>query len=91
MSELSLQRTYRSEFLEQVWKREWKLKRPERHLEVLRSTEGCLAAHVDDPYAVVVESDRILTYTCAGGTILDKEFLCKQLTEISFYGLFILW
>ena len=83
VSELSLQRTYRSEFLEQVWKREWKLKRPERHLEVLRYTEACLAAHVDDPYAVVVESDSILTYTCAGGTTLDKKFLCKHHDEAS--------
>lgn len=81
MSELSLQRTYRSEFLEQVWRREWKLKRPERHLEVLRTTEASAAAYVDDPYAIVVEPDRILTFTCAGGATLDKTFLCKHHDE----------
>ncbi|MCA9777576.1 MAG: hypothetical protein KC800_12695 [Candidatus Eremiobacteraeota bacterium] len=83
MSELSLQRAYRSEFLDQVWEREWKLKKPDRHLEVLRAAEACSAAHVDDPFAIVVESNRIFTYTCADGITLDKSFLCKYHDEDS--------
>ena len=42
-----------------------------------------MGAQVDEPYAIVFLPDRILTYTCADGTTLDKTFLCKYHNEDS--------
>jgi tetratricopeptide (TPR) repeat protein len=70
--DITLRRTYRLKFLEQVWERTWALPGFERHIPTLQRAQACSAYAIDDPFAIVAHQGTITTYTCAGGDPLSS-------------------